>query len=608
MKKHFLLNIMLFLFSVLGAQSENKDVTITTTGSGPTLEIAKQNALRSAIEQTYGAFISTKTEIFNDQVVADEMSSVSSGNIKSFEILNETKFPDSSWVITLKSEVSIGNLTSFVNAKGVNVEIKGGIFANQIKIFALNEKAERLIVYNLIRSIHYQLEKSFDFSLDVKSPKSVSGSNENWKLPLAINVKTNENIVFCENYFTEIIEKISLSNSDVKYYKELNKDIFEVQIASRTFYLRNSVSVSLIVHLCNNWIYYLRKFKLSAPDIEELKNINTSALLNSIDGKELLKELNHGDNYIYTDNAVTLEFPTREMLVGVFNLELDLPLSIIERISNFNVEPKRISMEINHGGYVIPINNDYSVVWSFFSYGVGNFKAAEEGAKNSILFSYEDWELPSSLELDLIHKYFDINGKGSVYNSNYYARDVRSYDYYYQWVAHNLRRINHDGTPINTKKIADKTKQVEETSELEKFYKYRKDNPNEQNKLFIFKVIESDGKLFIPIQINNSDTIKFLVGDNIESASISNEIVSNLLARKVIRKRDIRDNEVVHFDYFKFLDLPVGAPNEIPLGQDTKLKLTNSEFSILKYYKNEKVIVLTTEKIVKMIKMFYEDK
>jgi ABC-type uncharacterized transport system substrate-binding protein len=72
------------------AQDDDKNISITVSGSGKTLDDAKQSALRSAIEQAYGSFISTKTEILNDQVVADQMASVSSGNIKSYTILYST--------------------------------------------------------------------------------------------------------------------------------------------------------------------------------------------------------------------------------------------------------------------------------------------------------------------------------------------------------------------------------------------------------------------------------------------------------------------------------------------------------------------------------------
>lgn len=111
---------------VLLAQSENKDVTIVASGSGGTLEDAKQAALRSATEQAFGAFISSKTGMFNDAVVADQMASVSSGNIKSFVLLNQGQLPDGRWGVTLKAIVSVDKLTSFVQAKGISIEIKGG--------------------------------------------------------------------------------------------------------------------------------------------------------------------------------------------------------------------------------------------------------------------------------------------------------------------------------------------------------------------------------------------------------------------------------------------------------------------------------------------------
>ena len=115
------------------AQEANKIVSITVSGSGKTQDEAKQSALPSAIEQAFGAFISSKTEILNDQVVADQMASVASGNIQSFKVLNESQLPDGSWANTIKAIVSVSKLTSFVEAKGIVIEIKGGLFAINIK-------------------------------------------------------------------------------------------------------------------------------------------------------------------------------------------------------------------------------------------------------------------------------------------------------------------------------------------------------------------------------------------------------------------------------------------------------------------------------------------
>ena len=172
-----------FVLSFCGYSQENgKDVTITASGSGTSLETATQSALRSAIEQAFGAFISSKTEMLNDQIVADEMTSVSSGNIKSYEILNQAQLPDNRWAVTLKTIVSVDKLTSFVQAKGVEVEIKGGLFALNIKQQMLNEESEIKAIFNMIGILHENLQISFDFSLNTGEPQSLDDSNQEWDL------------------------------------------------------------------------------------------------------------------------------------------------------------------------------------------------------------------------------------------------------------------------------------------------------------------------------------------------------------------------------------------------------------------------------------------
>jgi hypothetical protein len=74
MKKIIL--ICTLLFSLVTIAQEDKTVTLTVSGSGKTLEESKTNALRSAIEQAFGAFISSKTEILNDNLVKDEIVTI----------------------------------------------------------------------------------------------------------------------------------------------------------------------------------------------------------------------------------------------------------------------------------------------------------------------------------------------------------------------------------------------------------------------------------------------------------------------------------------------------------------------------------------------------
>ena len=196
------LKIIVSIFFILLAttntfsQTASKEASITASGSGKTLEDAKQSALRSAIEQAFGAFISSKTEMFNDQVVADQMASVSSGNIKSFSILNESQLPDGSWGVTLKALVSVDKLTSFVEAKGIVIEIKGGMFAINIKQQILNEEGEVKAVSEMVGLLHEPMQTAFDYVIKSSDPKSLDAENKNWGIPLEVITTANKNMDF----------------------------------------------------------------------------------------------------------------------------------------------------------------------------------------------------------------------------------------------------------------------------------------------------------------------------------------------------------------------------------------------------------------------------
>ena len=86
MKKYILLTLCFLFYGSQFAQTEEKTVLLNVSGQGSSLENARQSALRTAIEQAFGTFISAKTEILNDEMVSDQITSVSAGNIQSFEI------------------------------------------------------------------------------------------------------------------------------------------------------------------------------------------------------------------------------------------------------------------------------------------------------------------------------------------------------------------------------------------------------------------------------------------------------------------------------------------------------------------------------------------
>ena len=66
--KTFFTFITALLFSIL-LQAQPNEVSLVVTGEGATKEEATNNALRSAIEQAFGVFVSANTEILNDEIV-----------------------------------------------------------------------------------------------------------------------------------------------------------------------------------------------------------------------------------------------------------------------------------------------------------------------------------------------------------------------------------------------------------------------------------------------------------------------------------------------------------------------------------------------------------
>lgn len=225
-----LIAILISLFMVRPSFAQDQTVTLTTTAQGENLQQATDNALRSAIEQTFGAFISTRTEILNDDLVSDQIASVSSGNIQSFQVLSQTQLSENLWGVTVNAVVSVTKLTSFVQGRGVQVEIQGALFVANIRQQQLNEEAEIVAVRNMVGVLHELFQTTFDYEIEVGSPTATDATNSNWEIPITITVTTNENMAVAAAYFQSTMESLSLTSAQAREYRALNKSVFRIGI------------------------------------------------------------------------------------------------------------------------------------------------------------------------------------------------------------------------------------------------------------------------------------------------------------------------------------------------------------------------------------------
>ena len=397
-----IISTWLFLLSqqIIFAQEAEKTVTVTVSGSGKTQEEAKQTAFRSAIEQTFGAFISSKTEILNDQIVADQIASVSNGNIQSFSVLNESQLPNGSWGVTLKAIVSVSKLTSFVEAKGVAVEIKGGLFAINIKQQSLNELGEVKAITEMVGLLHEPMQISFDYTIKPGDPKSLDADNKNWEIPIEVSATTNKNIDFCANYCIKTLAALSLIDEEVASYKSLNKTVYPVVTnykgIAKTFYLRKKTSINIINSFLDNWEFYLRSFTVRT-DIDEsnAKGIGKIRAFNISKNYDL-----NGDKL---NEDVEVNFFSTGLLVGIFSWQDKLTLSQIEKLNGYTVKPTGVSSLFKNGGFVVYEKDGHGLVASVSDLETMDWDNAKRACSELVSGGYSDWYLPSLNELNLLY-------------------------------------------------------------------------------------------------------------------------------------------------------------------------------------------------------------
>jgi hypothetical protein len=421
--------VVLFITFNSYAQEANKNVIIKSSGFGTTMEEAKQAALRSAIEQAYGAFVSSNTEMFNDRVVADQMASVSNGNIKSFEIMNQDQLPNGRWGVTLKAIVSVDKLTSFVQAKGITIELKGGTFALNIKQQLLYEQGEIKAVAEMIGLLHEPMQISFDYVIKVGDPKSVDAESKNWEIPMLVTANCNRNIDFCANYFKKTLRALTLSLAEVETYKSLNKEVFTVKVTyngqTNNYYLRKKTSISCIQSLISNWEAYTRLFEVQSGMDESYGNGN-GELFHFSPSKR------HNYYEIY-ESEVLINFPTNGQKVATFSWNDERTLAQIEQMTDYSVKPRGVISNFKNGGYVIYQKDGHGLVMSITDVGKEDYWiSARSDCDDLELNGYNDWRLPSKEELESIYNnLYKTKMRCGIFSAEYWGCEISRGRAYY---------------------------------------------------------------------------------------------------------------------------------------------------------------------------------
>lgn len=165
--------LMITAFPSLQANADSKDeITLTVSADGLTKDDALKNALRTAIEQAYGAFVSANTTILNDELVKDEIVAVSNGSIKEYkEVSAYEKSDGKGCMMTVNATVSLPHLITYAKNHGSECEFAGNTFGIEMKLFNLQKENELKALYNLIPIIEEIAKNTMTWELEISEPK-----------------------------------------------------------------------------------------------------------------------------------------------------------------------------------------------------------------------------------------------------------------------------------------------------------------------------------------------------------------------------------------------------------------------------------------------------
>ena len=263
--KKICLVFCLLITTLMPKAQQIDEVSLVVSGTAENEEQATLIALRNAIEQTFGTFVSANTSILNDELVKDEIVSISKGNVKSFDKLSVNVLPNGQTSVSLMANVCISQLISYAKSKGSSAEFAGQTFAMNIKLMELKEKNTVSAYLNMCAQAELLADAAFDYGVEILEPKvdrctlydlhwyeDNSGKRlitnyddhrnkvDGYVIPLRLKVLANSATSQIHDLIENTLNSIKISDSDIdeyiKYLEELN-DHSTKKVAIRLLYV-----------------------------------------------------------------------------------------------------------------------------------------------------------------------------------------------------------------------------------------------------------------------------------------------------------------------------------------------------------------------------------
>jgi len=142
--------VMLSLISISQAQEPEKIEKVITTGIGTDFEKAKQNAVRNAIEQAIGTYVSSDTIVKNSTLINDDVLTYSGGYVKETKVISQKRDKDGLFNVQIETLVVATQLKRKLESLNIATQKLegGGLFSE-----AASRVKEQISARELLKKI-----------------------------------------------------------------------------------------------------------------------------------------------------------------------------------------------------------------------------------------------------------------------------------------------------------------------------------------------------------------------------------------------------------------------------------------------------------------------
>jgi hypothetical protein len=220
MRVYSRVNLWVLLFIVCPilviGQTANGVVVIRDQGVGNNYQEALGMALTNGLTQSFGAYITSETIIEGDDVVKDEISRLTQGNILDYEVISERVVGNEVYLdveIRVSKEQSVDFMNKVEEASGKSISFDADKWSLNVKQKQKSDSVERELIRALESSLESKFEGVVDFSMDASE---VNYQGIQAIVTIQCRAKTNHNITSLSTYIVKSLEEIALTSQEKK--------------------------------------------------------------------------------------------------------------------------------------------------------------------------------------------------------------------------------------------------------------------------------------------------------------------------------------------------------------------------------------------------------